>query len=73
MFYLDGIWTEIMCYGRNGEESSDKMTFLKHDVFSIGFLTDAGVLYRGKTENRIKDNGSKVKIIYYINKVLKPF
>ena len=62
-----------MCYVRNGEERSDKLTFLKHDVFAIGFLTGAWVLYRGKTENRIKDNGTKVKITFYINKVLKPF
>ena len=44
MFYLDGIWMETMYYVRNGEEPSDKLTFLKHDVFAIlCLLTGAGV------------------------------
>ena len=30
---------KTMCYVRNGEERSDKLTFLKHDVFAIVFLT----------------------------------
>ena len=62
-----------MCYVKNSENRSDKMTLLKLDPFAIGFLTGAGVLYRGKTENRIIDNETKVKRTFYINKVLKPF
>jgi hypothetical protein len=64
---------KIIYYVRNCEERSDKLTILKHDVFTIDFLTGAGVLYRVKMENRIKDNGSKVKITFYIHKVFKPF
>ena len=62
-----------MYYVRNGEERCDKLTFIKHDVFVIGILTGAGVLNRGKTENRIKDNGTKVKRTLYSNKIIKPF
>ena len=61
-----------ICYARNGEERSDKVTFLKHYALAIDFLIDAGVLYRGNTEYRIKDNGTKVKRTFYINKVIKP-
>ena len=45
---------KIIYYVRNCEECSDKLTILKHDVFTIDFLTDAGVLYRVKMENRIR-------------------
>ena len=62
-----------ICYVRNGEERSDKVTYLKHYAFAIGFLTSAGVLYRGNTEYRIIDNGTKVKRNFYIEKVIKPF
>ena len=62
-----------MCYVKNSEKRSDKLTLLKLDPFAICFLTGAGVLYRGKTENRIIDNETKVKRTFHINKVLKPF
>ena len=62
-----------MCYVRNGEKRSDKLTLLKHDAFAIGFLTGALVVYSGKTENQIIDNETKVKRTFHINKVLKPF
>ena len=62
-----------MCYVRNGEERSNKVTSLKNYAFAIGFLTGAGVLYRGNTEYRIRDNGTKVKITFHIDKVIKPF
>ena len=62
-----------MCYVRNSEERSDKVTFLKHYEFAIGFLAGAGFLYRGNTEYRIRGNGTKVKITFYIDKVIKLF
>ena len=62
-----------MCYVRNGKERIDKVIYLKHYAFAIGFLTDAGVLCRGNTEYRIRDNGTKVKRTFYIEKLIKPF
>ena len=61
-----------MCYVRNSEERSDKLTFLKLDALAIDVLTGAGVLYRGKAENQIIDNETKVKRSFYNNKVIKP-
>ena len=61
-----------MCYVRNDEERSDTVTSLKHYAFAIGFLTGAWGLYRGNTEYRIWDNGTKVKRTIYIDKVTKP-
>ena len=62
-----------MCYGRNGEESSDKLTCRKLNAFTIGILTGVRILYRDETENWIIDNGTKNKRTFYINKIPKSF
>lgn len=50
-----------------------KLKFVKRDSFAAGFMAWAGVSYRGKTEIRFIDKGTKVNSKYYIDKVLKPF
>ena len=47
--------------------------FVKNDALACEFLAWAWVLYRGKTEIRIIDKGTKVNSHYYINNVIKPF
>ena len=58
---------------KNDEERSDKMTYLKHYDFTIGVLTGAVVLCRGKTENRIRDNETKGKELSILKKLSSPF
>jgi len=58
---------------RKGETVSDKLKFVKRESFAKGFMAWAGVSYRGKTEIRFINKGTKVNSNFYINKVLKPF
>ena len=50
-----------------------KHKFVKRDSFARGFMAWAGVSYRGMTEIRIIDKGTKVNSKYYFEHVLKPF
>ena len=51
-----------MYYDGIAEESSDKLSCRKLNAFTIGFLTGGRVFNKDETENRITDNGTKVKI-----------
>ncbi|XP_052218099.1 uncharacterized protein LOC127835701 [Dreissena polymorpha] len=61
-----------VCYMRKGDTISDKLKFVKRDSFAKGFMAWAGVSYRGNTDIRFINKGTKVNSNFYINKVLNP-
>ena len=69
MFYMGGSYGRLICNLRKCEKVSDKHKFVKHDSFTRDFMAS----YRGKTEIRIIDKGTKVNSKYYCEQVLQPF